>query len=443
MIMSHARKISRWGVYLTLIALMTIMFVGTLQLQSVKTYAATNGVGQTPFLGWSSWSSLRGGISEAKIQAQADSMAKNLKQVGFTYINIDSGWTSGFDAFGRATPDLGEFPHGISRIASYVHSKGLKLGIYLLPGMNQNVWQANDQIFGTNFHVRDITDTSKQGNTLGNAYRIDYSKPGAAQYIQSYANLVTSWGVDYIKFDFVGPGGGKVAADNRADMQQWMTALKATGRPVWIELSNSLSFANVKDWQSDANGWRITGDIECYKRCPNLTDWAQVSGRFSAVPKWAPFAGLGGWNDLDSLEVGNGSKDGLSLDERRTAMTLWAISAAPLILGTDLTKLDSTDLGLLTNTEVLGVDQAGRPASPVSQATSQQVWWAKNTDGSYTVALFNLEAATANVTVKWSDLGLSGSHSIHDLWSHQNLGSFNSSFTSSLKTHASRLFTIK
>jgi hypothetical protein len=421
---------------------MTITFVCTFQLQSVKTYAAANGVGQTPFLGWSSWSSLRGGITEAKIKAQADSMAKNLKSVGFTYINIDSGWTKAFDANGRATPDLSKFPDGISGVASYVHSKGLKLGIYLLPGMNQTVWQANDPILGTKYHVKDITDTSTQGNTLGNAYRIDYSKPGATQYIQSYANLVASWGVDYIKFDFVGPGGGKVAADNRADMQQWMTALKATGRPVWIELSNNLSFTDAKNWQTVANGWRITGDIECYSSCSNLTDWAKVSGRFTAVPKWVPFAGPGGWNDLDSLEVGNGSKDGLSLDERKTTMTLWAISAAPLILGTDLTKLDSTDLGLLTNTEVLGVDQAGVPAHPVSQSSNQQVWWAKNADGTYTVALFNLGSSTATVTVKWSDLGLSGSQSVRDLWSHTNLGTFSSQFSASLPTHGSRLLRV-
>lgn len=441
--MSHSTTTSRWGRALMLIAVITFTLIGTFLQGTGQAHAANNGVGQAPLLGWSSWSSLRGNITEAKIKAEADSMAAHLKSSGFSYINIDSGWTNSFDSFGRAAPNLSKFPDGISGVASYVHSKGLKLGIYLLPGMNQTVWQANDQIFGTSFHVQDISDTSTQGNTLGNAYRIDYSKPGAVQYIQSYANLVASWGVDYIKFDFVGPGGGKVAADNRADMQQWMTALQATGRPIWIELSNSLSFNNASTWKTVANGWRITGDIECYSRCSNLTDWSQVSGRFTAVPKWVPFAGPGGWNDLDSLEIGNGSKDGLSLDERQTTFTLWAISAAPLILGTDLTALDNTDLGLLTNTEVLGVDQAGNPASPISQSTSQQVWRAKNADGSYTVALFNLGSSTATVTVNWSDLGLSGSHSIHDLWSHQDLGSFSGKFSASLKTHASRLLTIK
>ncbi|HEX7734201.1 MAG TPA: glycoside hydrolase family 27 protein [Ktedonobacteraceae bacterium] len=428
-----------------MVTVILIALVGAFQQHGSPAHAASNGLGPKPQMGWSSWSALRGNISEAKIEAEANVMATSLKGVGFTYINIDSGWTKAFDANGRPTPDLSKFPHGISGVASYVHGKGLKLGIYLLPGLFTTVYQANDKIFGTNISVRSIADTSKQGNTEGNAYRIDYTKNGAKQYIQSIANLVASWGVDYIKFDFVGPGGGKVAADNRADMQQWETALQATGRPIWIELSNNLSFTYASTWRTVANGWRISGDVECYSACNNttLTNWSKASSRFSLVPKWVPFAGPGGWNDLDSLEVGNGSKDGLTLDERKAIMTLWCISAAPLILGSDLTKLDSTDLGLLTNTEVLAVDQAGHPAHPVSQSSSQQVWFAKNPDGSYTVGLFNLGSSTANVTVKWSNLGISGAHSIRDAWGHKNLGSFTSSYTASLKTHASLLLIIK
>jgi len=442
--MFHTKKISRWGLWLMLLALIAMTLVGTLQQQnSTQAHAASNGVGQQPLLGWSSWSSLHESITDAKIRAQADSMAKNLKSVGFTYINIDSGWSNGYDANGRPKADATKFPQGIAGIASYVHSKGLKLGIYMLPGMPQTVYQANDKVFGTNISVRSFTDTSKQGNTEGDAYRIDYTKPGAPQYIQSIANLYASWGVDYIKFDFVGPGGGKVAADDTADMKQWETALKATGRPIWIELSNNLSISDATTWQSTANGWRITGDVECYSSCSNLTDWAKVSSRFAAAAKWEQYAGPGGWNDLDSLEIGNGSKDGLTLDERKTTMTLWAISAAPLSLGTDLTKLDPTDLSLLTNTEVIAVDQAGRAAHPISQSTSQQVWWVKNADGSYTVALFNLGSSTANVTVNWSSLGITGAHSLHDVWTHKNLGSFTGSYTVSLKTHASQLLIIK
>lgn len=446
--MALSRKTLRWGLSFLLVTVILIALVGAFQLRNATgVHAASNGLGAKPQLGWSSWSALRGNISEAKIQAEANAMATSLKGVGFTYINIDSGWTKAFDSNGRPTPDLSKFPHGISGIASYVHGKGLKLGIYLLPGLNTAVYQANDKIAGTSISVRSIADTSKPGNTLGtaNAYRIDYTKNGATQYIQSIANLVASWGVDYIKFDFVGPGGGKVAADDRTDMQQWETALQATGRPIWIELSNNLSFTYASTWRSVANGWRISGDVECYSACNNttLTNWSKASSRFSLVPKWIPYAGPGGWNDLDSLEVGNGSKDGLTLDERKTIMTLWCISAAPLILGSDLTNLDSTDLGLLTNSEVIAVDQAGNPAHPVSQSSSQQVWFAKNADGSYTVALFNLGSSTANVTVNWSSLGISGAHSIHDVWSHQNLGSFTGSYTASLKTHASRLFIIQ
>src|SRR5579884_2465387 len=132
--MFHTKKISRWGLCFMLIAVIALTLFGTLeQRNSSQAYAASNGVGQTPLLGWSSWSSLRGSITDAKIRAEADSMAKNLKSFGFTYINIDSGWTNSYDANGRPAPNLSKFPQGIAGIASYVHSKGLKLGIYMLP----------------------------------------------------------------------------------------------------------------------------------------------------------------------------------------------------------------------------------------------------------------------------------------------------------------------
>jgi hypothetical protein len=142
------------------------------------------------------------------------------------------------------------------------------------------------------------------------------------------------------------------------------------------------------------------------------------------------------------MNVGNGSMDGITKDERQTTTTLWAITAAPLYTGDDITKLDSYGLSLLTNDEVIAVDQAGKPATPVSQSSNQQVWKVKNADGSYTVALFNLGDSTATVTANWSDLGFSGSATVRDLWSHTDLGSFSGHFSASLKTHASRLLKV-
>jgi alpha-galactosidase len=403
-------------------------------------------------MGWSSWSSTwtgRPAANEAYFKAQADVMAARLKSSGFVYINMDSGWDQGFDEHGLPIPNLRKFPDGIAALAAYVHGKGLKFGIYLEPGLRIGVWQANGTIAGTDIHFQDIADITQQGSTQGKgnerAYRIDYSKPGAKEYIQSYVDLLASWGVDYIKMDFVGPGGGNVKADNREDLRQWHIALKKNGRPIWVELSNYLSIENVAVWQATSNGWRIESDIESYNRTGKvmLTRWSKVLDRFKDAPKWASYAGPGGWNDLDSLEIGNGDSDGLTPDERRTVMTLWSISCSPLILGADLTKLDDGDLAILTNPEVLAVDQAGHPATPLTPAGDQQIWRAKNPDGSYAVALFNLGKSDAKISLQWSDLGLTGPASVRDLWAHHDLGKFDLGYEATLATHASQLLQIK
>jgi hypothetical protein len=397
-----------------------------------------------PPMGWSSWSSLHESISTSVIEAQAKEMHDNLASVGYQYVNVDAGWQNGVDKYGRPTYDTKKFATGIAPVAAYVHSLGLKFGIYLVPGIPAAAVTANSPILGTRYHIRDIADTSKPGNTAqdGSA-AIDYGKPGAMAYVQSEANLLASWGVDYLKMDFVGPGGGKIAADNRADIQAWHNAIQNSGRAIHLELSNSLSIANASTWAKYSNGWRIEGDVECYSHCTGLTNWAmRVSLRFTDVPKWVQYAGPGHWNDLDSLEVGNGSTDGLSADEKQSTITLWSIESAPLLLGTDLTKLDAADLKLLTNKEVIAVDQAGHPAHPVSQSAQQQVWLAKNPDGSYTVALFNLGSASATVNATWSELGIKGSASVRDLWAGKDLGTQASGFGATLASHASRLLRV-
>jgi hypothetical protein len=170
-----------------------------------------------------------------------------------------------------------------------------------------------------------------------------------------------------------------------------------------------------------------------------LTSWNNVSRRFADLPAWVQWDGSGGWGDPDSLELGNGSNDGLTVDERRTQMSLWALSAAPLVLGTDLTHMDVTDLGLLTNDEVLGVDRSDAPAHPVSQASQQQVWWSYTGNGNYNVGLFNLGGAAATVTASWSSLAFSGSATVRNLWSHSDLGSFTGSYGTSVPAHGTVL----
>jgi len=395
-----------------------------------------------PYMGWSSWSFYAKKFDEAAIVAQADVMSSKLKKYGYTYINIDAGWHNDkdFDEHGRRLFDKTKFPHGIKWLSDYVHGKGLKFGLYIEPGMPEEAFNQNGTILGTNIRIADITDSTQQANTLGKKfYRIDFTRPGAKEWLQSSADLLCEYGVDFIKLDFVGPNTRK-KVDTRDEVKLWYAALNKT-RPVWLELSNNLLVQDAAFWKTCSNGWRINNDVEIHK--PDaLTDWSKIARRFSDAPKWNAFAGKGGWNDFDSLIVGNGEKTGLTLDERRTVMTMWCICCTPLYLGTDLTKLVDEDMEIITNSEAIDINQAGVVANPISQDTTQQVWRAKNANGSFTVALFNLGDDRATVAVRWSDLGITGVASIRDLWSHTDLSAHDDGFSADLDSHACRLLRI-
>ena len=359
----------------------------------------------TPPMGWSSWSALREGssLNQDGIKAQARVMHDKLQRYGYRYINIDAGWSDHLDAYGRMAWDATRFPDGIPALAAYLHGQGLKLGIYLTPGVPIEAYDKNLPVYGTSYHMQDIADPTQPGNTHNDAYRIDFSKPGAQEYIQGYADLFASWGVDYIKMDFVGPGGGLVPADNRPDLKAWHQAIVATGRPMHLELSNSLSIADAATWQATSNGWRTGGDIECYcgvnGSSTPLTGWQRMSARFDQVADWQPYGGPGAFNDYDSIEVGNGSDGGLTPDERQTQLSLWSLAASPLLLGTDLTKLDAADLKLLANRDVIAVDQDAIDASRVSKSATAQVFAKKDPNGDVIIGLFNTGSAAQTVSV--------------------------------------------
>jgi len=415
-----------------------------------------------PYMGWSSWSSMRRHVTAAKIKEQARVVAERLKPYGYSSINIDSGWCNGYDAkgeiypnhydaYGRPLPNPNEFPDGIAAVATYVHSLGLRFGIYLTPGLKVPVWEANYPIFGTSHTVREIADTSRWGSKFRHdgpqafrgSFAIDYSKPGAQEYIQSEADLFASWGVDFIKMDWCGVREGAQPVDDRPEVEHWAIALKKTGRPIWLELSGGQDVNYANFWTKYVNGCRIDGDIELGDTSSTLTNWRRILTRFRDAPKWASYAGSGYWNDLDSLEIGDGSHDGLTAVEKQSAMTLWCISCSSLYTGADLTHLDAADFEMLTNREAIAIDQAGHVATPISQATPQQVWRVKNPDGSFTVAFFNLANVSANVGIRWSDLGHQGAATVRDLWSHSDLGIFDQEFSAPLEPHASRLLMVR
>ncbi|MEU9471155.1 carbohydrate-binding protein [Streptomyces avermitilis] len=423
-------------------------------------------VAAKPYMGWSSWSMQSSKypglnpdgdysyLTEANVLKQTDALASKLKKYGYEYVNIDAGWwmdknwKSGFDHYGRQTPDPVRFPSGMKSVADHAHSKGLKAGIYLPAGLEKGayddgktpIWNAPG-CTTADIVYSDLRTT----NGWDSAYKIDFGDPCAQKYIDSQAQLFADWGYDFLKLDGVGPGSFKSGDnyDNVADVAAWQKAIAATGRPIHLELSWSLDIGHAADWKKYSNGWRIDTDIECY--CNTLVTWENsVNDRWDDAPAWSSKAGPGGWNDLDAIDVGNGEMDGLTKAERQSYMTLWAINKSPLFTGDDLTKLDSYGVSLLTNKEVIAVDQSTSPiARPVTPVGDQQVWGTKNADGSYTVALFNLGDSPASVTAHWASFGFTGNASVRDLWNKTNLGTHKNKITEALPAHGSRLFTIK
>jgi hypothetical protein len=422
-------------------------------------------VAAKPYMGWTSWtmqSSKYPGLnpkgdysylSEANVIKQTDAMAAKLKKYGYEYVNIDAGWwmdwswKSQFDEYGRQKADPVRFPSGMKAVADRIHAKGLKPGIYLPVGLekgayndgNNPIWNADGCTTG------DIVyDDLRTTNGWDSAYKIDFSNPCAQKYIDSQAQMFADWGYDFLKLDGVGPGSFKSGDNynNVADVAAWQKAIKTAGRPIHLELSWSLDYGHVEDWKKYSNGWRIDTDVECY--CNTLVTWENsVDDRWDDAPAWTAHAGPGGWNDLDSLNVGNGEMDGLTKAERQSYATLWAIAKSPLFTGDDLTKLDSYGLSLLTNREVIALNQSSAPpAEPVTASDPQQVWAAKNPNGTYTVALFNMSDAPASVTANWSTLGFKGKASVRDVWNQENLGSYTDKITQALPAHGSRLFTV-
>ena len=365
-------------------------------------------VAAKPYMGWSSWSMQSSKypglnpdgdysyLTEANVTKQTDALASKLKKYGYDHINIDAGWwrdnswTPEFDQYGRQAADPKRFPSGMKAVADRIHSKGLKAGIYLPAGLEKEaynsgktpIWNA-EGCTTADVVYSDLRTT----NGWDSSYKLDFSRPCTQKYIDSQAQLIA-------------------------------------------------------DWKKYSNGWRIDTDVECY--CNTLVTWENsVDDRWDDTPAWTSLAGPGGWNDLDSLDVGNGAMDGLTKAERQSYATLWAVAKSPLFTGDDLTKLDDYGVSLLTNREVIAVDQSDAPpARPVTPSDAQQVWAAKNPNGTYTVALFNLSDAPAAVSANWTTLGFTGKAAVRDLWNHEDLGTYTNKVTQALPAHGSRLFTI-
>jgi alpha-galactosidase len=336
-----------------------------------------NGLARTPPMGWNSWNKFASRVDDATVRSIADAMAGNgMKDAGYIYVNIDDTWEAGRDAQGNILTNK-KFPD-MKALADYVHSKGLKLGIYSSPGPN--------------------TCAGYEG-TYGHE----------EQDARTYA----AWGIDYLKYDWCGARTLYTDEEMPAVYQIMGDALLKTKRPIVYSLCQ-YGRLDVWKWGADVGGnlWRTTGDIR--------DAWDSMTRIGFSQNELAPYARPGHWNDPDMLEIGNGA---MSEMEYKLHMSLWSILAAPLLAGNDLRSMSPEILAILTNREVIAVDQdkLGKQGKQVWKSGDQEIWRRELSGGAQAVAFFNRGTDPAKITVKWSEIGIEGKHRLRDLWLHQDV----------------------
>ncbi|MGW1806120.1 NPCBM/NEW2 domain-containing protein [Streptomyces sp. NPDC002078] len=348
--------------------------------QSPAAPALADGLALTPPMGFNNWNSThcRADFNESMVKGIADLfVAKGLKDAGYQYVNLDDCWAlPQRDADGKLVPDPARFPNGIKAVADYVHSKGLKLGIYTSAG-------------------------TKTCNSAG--------FPGALGHEYSDAQQFADWGVDYLKYDNCNNQG----VDAKQRYTTMRDALKATGRPIVYSICEG-GQNKPWEWASDVGHlWRTTGDIS--------DSWSSMLSILKQNLPLAPYAGPGHWNDPDMLEVGNG---GMTDTEYRSHFSLWSVMAAPLLIGTDLRKASQGTLDILDNKEVIAVDQdpLGKQGTVVSSAGGRWAIAKEMKDGSRAVALFNESGTAQRIATTASAVGLpdATAYTLRDLWQHKS-----------------------
>ncbi len=418
----------------------------------------------TPPMGWNSWDGYGTTITEDQFKANAAWFAKHLKPEGWQYVVVDMEWfvtnptpegnskNSRFslDSYGRFTPATNRFPSsakdaGFKPLADYVHSLGLKLGIHILRGIPKEAVEKNLAIEGSSFHATDAADTSETCPWNPDNYGLDARKPGAQAYYDSIARLYAGWEVDLIKVDCI------ASHPYRGDEIRMLSdALRKTGRPIVLSLSpGAAPIDKVEEMRQYAQMWRISDDI--WDLWHSTVAYPQGLGdQFANVDKWATLSQSGHWPDADMLPLGRlGPAPGwgkaretrLSHDEQRTLMTLWCIFPSPLMIGGELPSADGWTVSLLTNPEVIAVDQHSSGNHPVIKTDNSVVWLA-NSDSpdSHYLALFNVGESKATLRYDWKDLGLAGkAYRPRDLWQRKDMAS-SGSMAVTLPPHGSALY---
>ncbi len=396
-----------------LLILLTIgFFIPFTTVVAQKPDVIKNGLALTPPMGWSSWNTFKKNPTEAVIKQTADAMvATGLKDAGYLYINVDDFWSTGRDVNGKIIVDIAKFPDGMKALADYIHSKGLKAGIYTNIGSTAN-----------------------------------YPTLASGGYYQQDMATFAEWGYDYVKVD-VNFAPVRTAAAYKKEFTAVAKAILNTGRPMVFSICNQ----GGRDYQSWApyigNSWRVGPDIDHTPK--EKSQWDGVIYELNLSAAYPEIAGPGHWNDADMMLIGVGSDNGrlavMNPEEMRSHFSMWCMIASPLMLGNDLRSVSREALSILTNKEAIAISQDSlgmQGTLAYEQAPGLQVWTKKLKSVSgkkYAVALFNRSENPARIVLDFNRLKLSGHHKIRDIWSHKNLGRFSNKYIGDVPAHGTRL----
>jgi hypothetical protein len=413
----------------------------------------------TPPMGWNSWDCFGTTLNEQQAKDQADWMAQKLKAHGWQYFVVDIQWYQptakghdyqkgaklAMDDFSRLVPAPEKFPsaagnRGFKPLADYVHFKGLKFGIHMMRGISRQAVERNTPIKGTTARAADIADKSSLCSWNPDMYGVDMSKPGAQAYYDSLMEQVASWGVDLIKVDDLS------RPYHQAEIEAIRKAIDKTGRRIVFSTSpGETPLSSGAHVNQNANMWRISDDF--------WDGWPQLLSQFKRLHDWTQFRVPGAWPDADMLPLGTvkfTQKTRFTPPEQYTLMTLWSIARSPLMHGGDMTKTDEFTLSLLTNDEVLAVDQHSENNRQLFRTDDGLVAWVADVPGSPDkyLAVFNTRNAPKNsipeakvgIPVDLAQVGLSGKVRVRDLWARKDVGVYQTGLAPEVHYHGAGLF---
>ncbi|HEY8931381.1 MAG TPA: glycoside hydrolase family 27 protein [Mucilaginibacter sp.] len=428
-------------------------------------------IASAPPMGWNSYNSFGSAVHEDEVKANAQYMARNLKQHGWQYVVIDFLWAYdnppgsrignvyqkrlqdgsyipwlAMDKWGRLLPQSTKFPSacggkGFKPLATYIHQLGLKFGIHIMRGIpRQAVW-AKTPVLGAKGITADmIADTTSTCDWLNHMYGLDMSKPGAQAYLNSLLGLYASWGVDFIKVDDIS------RPYHQPEIEGYHKAIAYCKRPIVLSISpGETPVSAAENVKLNANMWRMADDF--------WDNWKEVLHMFNYAKAWEGQGDPGHWPDCDMLQIGKLSKRGpvgeerysrFTDDELYTHINFWCIYKSPLMIGCNLPENRRIERALLTNDEVLAVNQSGQSPRQLFKNDQYMIWYSKvpNSTDLY-VAVFNISDNGINAPVDLSSLGLKGKISVRDLWKHQSTGTFSGTFNQQLNKHASAIFRVR